>query len=63
MKNDYNYIHYCPLRDKNIDDDICFDTVMSVLRENAKSDNDKIRIDYPNCEKVCSKCEFNLSDK
>lgn len=59
-KNNYEEeIHYCPLRDKNIEDGDCFETVMAILGMNAKSYNKKIREQYPNCEEVCSKCQFN----
>ncbi len=52
-------IHYCPLRNKIIEDGDCFETVMAVLREHSIINNKKIREKYPNCEKVCNECEFN----
>lgn len=52
-------IHYCPLREYEIEDGECFETVMGVLNENTKSYNEKIRRLFPNCEKICSECKYN----
>ena len=54
-----NYKHNCPLRNKIIGDGDCFETVMAVLGNHAKSYIEKIKKDYPKCEEICSKCKYN----
>lgn len=51
--------HECHLRDKIIEDNECFETVMAILGMNAKNYREKLYKDYPECEKICSNCKFN----
>lgn len=52
-------IHYCPLREQNIDDGDCFETVMAILGLYSKEVKKRLQEQYPNCEDVCSKCQYN----
>lgn len=52
-------VHYCPLRNKNIEDGDCFETVMAILGLHSKEYNEKIREKYPDCEKICNNCKYN----
>lgn len=58
MKNNEN-IHSCPLRNKDIEDGECFETVMAILGMHSVEVKKKIYDLYPNCEDVCKNCKYN----
>lgn len=51
--------HDCPLRNKIIEDGLCFETVMAISGLNAKSFRIKLEKEYPNCKDVCNNCKYN----
>lgn len=55
--------HECPLRDFEIDDGDCFETVSAVEGMHSTIYIKKLFEQYSNCKEICRKCPHNKMDQ
>lgn len=52
--------HICILRNKIIEDGLCFETVMAIQGMHSKKYSEKVIKEFPNAKKICNECKYNL---
>lgn len=62
MSNELNYDeHYCPVYDKVIDGDLCYDTLMCLNKSFKISSTIELSLvaDISNARKICLECGYS----